>query len=196
MCSSPAPTSLERTRNTNVVFHLAKTAALTPRPLAALTALEELNAAFPDRFDVHFFLGLALENQDRPGEALEHFRRVLALNPPAHELPSIYVHLGTCCKDLGRFHEAAEAFTAALKLDPNLKEAHHFLGFCCFKLEEYQKAVECFEKVIELDPGSALDYANLGVNLQRLGHRKEARVRAQTGPGTGPQPGLCSPGLG
>jgi ribosomal protein S12 methylthiotransferase accessory factor len=170
----PGTHFLERTRNTNVIFHLAKTAALYAPPLPALTALAELNAAFPDRFDVHFFLGLALENQDRAGEALEHFRLALALNPPAHELPSIYVHLGTCHKDLGNFQEAAEAFTGALQLDPDLKEAHHFLGFCCFKLEEYQKAVECFEKVIELDPGSAMDYANLGINLQRLGHRKEA----------------------
>ena len=105
---------------------------------------------------------------------MEHFRQALELNPPAVELPSIYVHLGTCQKDLGYFKEAAESFTRALELDPNLKEAHHFLGFCCFKLEDYQQAVACFEKVIELDPGSAIDYANLGINLQRLGHRKEA----------------------
>ena len=70
--------------------------------------------------------------------------------------------------------EAAQAFTQALALSPHLKEAHHLLGFCCFKLEEYQQAVECFEKVIELDPGSAIDYANLGINLQRLGHPREA----------------------
>jgi ribosomal protein S12 methylthiotransferase accessory factor len=115
-----------------------------------------------------------METQERAGEALEHFRRALGLNPPAHELPSIYVHLGTCQKDLGYFHEAAQSLSRALELDPNLKEAHHFLGFCCFKLEEYQEAVACFEKVIELDPGSAIDYANLGINLLRLGHRKEA----------------------
>ncbi len=170
----PGTHFLDRTRNTNVIFHLAKTAALYAPPLEALAALEELNAAFPHRFDVHFFLGLTLENQDRAIDALEHFRQALALNPPAHELPSIYVHLGTSHKDLGDFKEAAEAFTRALALDPHLKEAHHFLGFCCFKLEDYQKAVECFEKVIELDPGSAIDYANLGINLQRLGHSKEA----------------------
>jgi ribosomal protein S12 methylthiotransferase accessory factor len=170
----PGTHFLERTRNTDVIFHLAKTAALYAPPREALAALEELNAAFPERFDVHFFLGLALETQERAGEALEHFHRALGLNPPAHELPSIYVHQGTCQKDLGYFQEAAQAFTRALELDPNLKEAHHFLGFCCFKLEEYQRAVECFEKVIELDPGSAIDYANLGINLQRLGHRKEA----------------------
>jgi len=170
----PGTHFLERTRNTSVIFHLAKTAALYAPPLEALAALAELNAAFPARFDVHFFLGLALENQDRASDALEHFRRALELNPPTHELPSIYVHLGACHKDLGGFKEAAAAFTQALELDPNLKEALHFLGFCCFKLEEYQQAVECFEKVIELDPGSAIDYANLGINLQRLGHRKEA----------------------
>ena len=170
----PGTHFLDRTRNTNVIFHLAKTAALYAPPVEALAALTELNAAFPARFDVHFFLGLALENQDRAGEALEHFRRALALDPPAVELPSIYVHLGACQKDLGAFQEAAESLTRALELDPNLKEAHHFLGFCRFKLEDYQQAVACFEKVIELDPGSAIDYANLGINLQRLGHRKEA----------------------
>jgi ribosomal protein S12 methylthiotransferase accessory factor len=170
----PGTHFLDRTRNTDVIFHLAKTAALYAPPLEALAALAELDAAFPARFDVHFFLGLALENQDRAGEAVEHFRQALELNPPDHELPSIYVHLGTCQKDLGYFKEAAGSFTRALELDPNLKEAHHFLGFCCFKLEDYQQAVACFEKVIELDPGSAIDYANLGINLQRLGHRKEA----------------------
>ncbi|HZE21737.1 MAG TPA: tetratricopeptide repeat protein, partial [Desulfobaccales bacterium] len=107
-------------------------------------------------------------------EALDHFRQALALDPPAHEIPNIYVHLGICHKDLGDFQEAALAFTQALELDPDLKEAHHFLGFCSFKLEEYQRAVECFERVIELDPGSAIDYANLGINLQRLGLNKEA----------------------
>jgi ribosomal protein S12 methylthiotransferase accessory factor len=34
--------------------------------------------------------------------------------------------------------------------------------------------VHCFEKAIELDPGSAIDYANLGINLSKLGLTKEA----------------------
>jgi len=159
----PGTHFLDRTRNTTAIFHLAKVAALA-----------ELDAAFPKRFDVNFFLGLALENQDRAQEALVHFRQALEFDPPAHEIPSIYVHLGACQKDLGNFQEAAAAFTQAVALSPDLKEAHHLLGFCCFKLEEFQQAVECFEKVIDLDPGSAIDYANLGINLQRLGHPKEA----------------------
>ncbi|MFA4901724.1 MAG: YcaO-like family protein [Desulfobaccales bacterium] len=170
----PGTHFLDRTRNTTVIFHLAKVAALYAPPLMALAALAELDAAFPQRFDVNFFLGLALENQDRAHEALVHFRLAMEFDPPAHEIPSIYVHLGACQKDLGNFQEAAQAFTQAVALSPDLKEAHHLLGFCCFKLEDYQQAVECFEKVIDLDPGSAIDYANLGINLQRLGHPKEA----------------------
>ncbi|MDP3183005.1 MAG: tetratricopeptide repeat protein, partial [Desulfobaccales bacterium] len=170
----PGTHFLERTRNTNVIFHLAKVASLYAPPLEALTALERLNAAFPDRFEVQFFLGLTLTNLGRPAQALTHLQKSLELNPPIHEIPSIYVHLGDCYKDLKDYPKAVQAFEQALTLDPLLKEAHHFLGFCFFKLGDYQKAVPCFEKVIELDPGSAIDYANLGINLQRLGHAKEA----------------------
>jgi ribosomal protein S12 methylthiotransferase accessory factor len=170
----PGTHFLDRTRHTNVIFHLAKVAALYAPPGEALAALQRLDAAFPQRFEVHFFLGLTLAHLDRPGAALHHFRKSLELKPPAHEVPSIYVHLASCHKDLEDYPQAVAAFEQALALDPDLKEAHHLLGFCFFKLKEYHKAVACFEKVIELDPGSAIDYANLGINLQRLGHAKEA----------------------
>ena len=170
----PGTHFLDRTRNTNVIFHLAKTAALYAEHLEAMVALQRLDEAFPERFEVHFFLGLTLANLGMSAEALAHFQKTLSLNPPAHEVPSIYVHLGNCHKDLEDYRAAAAAFCQARELAPNLKEAHHFLGFCCFKLEDYQQAVECFERAIELDHGSAIDYANLGINLQRLGHRKEA----------------------
>ena len=133
-----------------------------------------LSAAFPDRFEVHFFLGLTLTNLGQPAGALEHFRKTLELEPPPHEVPSIYVHLGDCYKDLEDYPQAVLALEQALALDPLLKEAHHLLGFSFFKLGDYHKAVTCFERVIELDPSSAIDYANLGINLHRLGHAKEA----------------------
>jgi ribosomal protein S12 methylthiotransferase accessory factor len=170
----PGTHFLDRTRNTNVIFHLAKTASLYAPPLEALAALGNLDAAFPERFEVNFFLGLTLENLGEPAAALEPLGKSLLLNPPAHEIPSIYVHLGACHKDLENYEAAINAFKAALALDPSLHEAHHLLGFCHFKLEQYQQAVECFEKAIEIDHGSAIDYANLGINLSRLGHSQEA----------------------
>jgi ribosomal protein S12 methylthiotransferase accessory factor len=170
----PGTHFLDRTRNTNVIFHLAKTVALYGDPDDALAALERLNAAFPNRFEVHFFLGLVLENQGRPDAALAHYEQTLKLSPPAHEIPSIHVHLGICQRDLGEFPEALAALQQAVALEPNLKEGYHQMGFCHFKMGQFQDAVHCFEKVIELDPGSGIDYANLGINLLRLGHAKEA----------------------
>lgn len=170
----PGAHFLEHTRNTNVVFHLARTASLYAPPEAAQAALARLEAHFPERFDVHFFQGVTLEHLERPEEALFHFQRALALNPPAHEVASIFVHLGSCYKDLGNFSQAMEVLTQARELNPDLKEAHHLLGFCFFKTENYLDAVHCFERAIELDPGSGIDYANLGINLSRLGHAKEA----------------------
>ncbi|MFZ5450798.1 MAG: YcaO-like family protein [Thermodesulfobacteriota bacterium] len=170
----PGTHFLERTRNTNVIFHLAKLASLYAHPPEALKALEKLIKTFPERFEVNFFLGLTLENLGLPAAALEPLQKSLKLKPPAHEVPSIHVHLGACYKDLGDFPQAVAALKTALKLDPTLHEAHHLLGFCYFKMEEYQQAVACFEKAIELDHGSAIDYANLGVNLSRLGHGQEA----------------------
>jgi ribosomal protein S12 methylthiotransferase accessory factor len=170
----PGTHFLDRTRNTNVIFHLAKTAALYAEPLDGLAALQRLNEIFPERFEVHFFLGLALANLGMAAEALEHLQKTLGLNPPAHEVPSIYVHLGICQRDLGHHPGAIDALEQALALEPELIEAYQQKGYCHFKLGQYQEAVKCFEKAIELDHGSAIDYANLGINLQRLGHRKEA----------------------
>ena len=170
----PGTHFLDRTRNTNVVFHLAKTAALYAEPSDGYAALQELNLAFPERFEVHFFLGLALANLGMTGEALEHLQKTLTLEPPAHEVPSIYVHLGVCHKNLENYPEAIAALQQALSLEPDLLEAYQQMGFCHFKLGRYQEAVASFEKAIELDHGSAIDYANLGINLLRLGHRQEA----------------------
>jgi ribosomal protein S12 methylthiotransferase accessory factor len=170
----PGTHFLDHTRNTNVIFHLAKTASLYAPPHAAQAALTRLEETFPQRFDVHFFQGVTLEHLDRPEEALFHFQQALALNPPEHEVASIFVHLGSCYKDLAEYTQAVQALTQARELNPHLKEAHHLLGFCFFKMEDYQGAVQCFERVIELDPGSGIDYANLGINLSRLGHTQEA----------------------
>lgn len=170
----PGAHFLERTRQTNVIFHLAKLASRFAEPEDALEALTRLNQEFPGRFDVLFFLGLTLDNLGQTQEALAAFTASLQAQPPAAEIASVYVHLGSCRKDLGDYHGAIAALRQAQNANDQLKEVYHLLGFCYFKLKEHQQAVECFEKAIELDPGSGIDYANLGINLRELGYRREA----------------------
>jgi ribosomal protein S12 methylthiotransferase accessory factor len=170
----PGAHFLERTRQTNVVFHLAKLASRYAEPEDALEALGRLNEAFPQRFDVLFFLGLTLEYLGRSAEALPYFEASLGARPPSQEIASVHVHIGSCRKDLGDYQGAVAALSEARAANDRLKEVYHLLGFCHFKLKEHQQAVECFEKAIELDPGSGIDYANLGINLREMGFRREA----------------------
>ncbi len=170
----PGAHFLERTRQTNVIFHMAKLASRYAMPEDALEALGRLNEQFPGRFDVLFFLGLTLDQLGQSAKALSYFEASLQAQPPGHEIASVHVHIGSCRKDLGDYQGAIIALLQAKAANDQLKEVYHLLGFCYFKLKEHQKAVECFEKAIELDPGSGIDYANLGINLRELGFRPEA----------------------
>ncbi|MGQ9920364.1 MAG: YcaO-like family protein [Desulfobacca sp.] len=170
----PGAHFLERTRQTNVIFHLAKLASRFAVAEDALEALTRMNDRFPGRYDVLFFLGLTLDSLGRTEEALAAFAACLQAGPPAQEIASVYVHIGSCRKDLGDYHGAIAALRQAENANDRLKEVYHLLGFCYFKLKEHQQAVACFEKAIELDPGSGIDYANLGINLRELGYRREA----------------------
>ena len=48
------------------------------------------------------------------------------------------------------------------------------MGYCYFKLKEHDKAIECFMNALKIDPNSAIDYANIGVNLREKGDIEKA----------------------
>jgi len=82
--------------------------------------------------------------------------------------------MGDCLNDMGRYQEAAEVLRRGLAEDEERADIHNLLGFCNFKLGDYEAAVVHFSRAIELEPASAIDFANLGVNLRRLGRYDEA----------------------
>ena len=164
----------DRTRDSNVVFHAAKSISQSVEGLRAVTAIQRLIGLFPGRYDLHFFLGLTLEYQGEAAGALEEFQKALDLTPPPLDIASVHTHIGVCLKDMGNYEAAIEALKRARDFDPNLKEIYNVLGFCYFKLNKHEQSIEQFEKAIEIDPGSAIDYANIGSNLREMGHKKEA----------------------
>ncbi len=164
----------DRTRNTTVPFHAAKIVSQTLGGPQAVKAIQQLITFFPQRYDLHFFLGLAFEYQGRAREALKQFHKALDLNPRPLDIASVHTHIGVCLKDMEDYQAAITALERAREFDPNLKENYNLLGFCYFKLEDYERSIEQFEKVLEIDPGSAIDYANIGSNLRELGHKMEA----------------------
>jgi ribosomal protein S12 methylthiotransferase accessory factor len=165
----------ERSRNTSVLMFTAKHAAETMDPVDAIPALEEMGRAWPEKYFLQFYLGLARLKASEPDLALSYFRRALELDPDPNETPSIYSYMGLAAKDSGRFDEALEFLRKGAEIDPDRTDLHNLMGYCHFKRGEHEEAVAAFQRVIELDPGSAIDYANLGVNYQALGQTAKAR---------------------
>lgn len=170
----PGAHFLEHTRHTDFAQHMARTVLRSLDPPQALEQLTRLAGLFGERFDLTFFTAHALERMERYEEALALFEKSLRQNPDPRELASIYVHIASCRKDLGRYDDALDALEEAEKINSGLKEIYNLKGFCLYKRKEHMKAIEAFEKAIEIDPGSAIDYANIGSNLRELGHVREA----------------------
>jgi ribosomal protein S12 methylthiotransferase accessory factor len=164
----------DRTRDGNVIFHAAKIISQSMEGVRGEAAIQRLMVSFPDRYDLHFFLGLTLEYQGEAARALKEFQKALDLNPRPLDIASVHTHIGVCLKDMGDYRAAIEALERARDFDPDLKEIYNVLGFCYFKLKNHEQSIEQFEKAIEIDPGSAIDYANIGSNLREMGHKKEA----------------------
>jgi ribosomal protein S12 methylthiotransferase accessory factor len=164
----------DRTRHTGVLFHLSKLVSMMEDPGEAVRELRKIHQVFPDRYEVNFFMGFALERNEQPKEALVHLQQALGQHPRDIDLSSIHCHIGVCLKDLERFEEAIESLKKAQSYNNAQKEIYNTLGFCYFKIKEHHQAIEAFERAIEIDPGSGIDYANIGSNLRELGHIQEA----------------------
>jgi ribosomal protein S12 methylthiotransferase accessory factor len=138
------------------------------------THMERLLELFGPRYDLTFFLAHSLELEERPDAALPLFLRALEQNPHPREVASIHVHIASCHKDLGNYHEALEALAQAEQSNNELKEIYNLQGFCYYQLKRHQESIDAFERAIEIDPGSGIDYANIGSNLRELGFKQEA----------------------
>ena len=136
--------------------------------------LNEMESFIPDSYYLSFYRGISLFNQGIYEQALSHFDRALKREPEQEDLPYILSYKGHCLKDLERYDEAIGVLEQGCKEDSERPDLYNLLGVCYFKKEEYEKAIVQFERAVHLNPSSAMDYANLGVNHNRLGNREEA----------------------
>lgn len=136
--------------------------------------LMRLREFLPEAYYLEFYLGKNLMAVGQHDQALKHFELALARHPEAEDLPYLYSFMGDCLKEMGRYEEALAALYEGLSHDEERPDLHNLAGFCHFKLGDHAAAVLHFARTVELNPTSAIDYANLGVNLRKLGRFDEA----------------------
>jgi tetratricopeptide (TPR) repeat protein len=93
----------------------------------------------------------------RPGEAVAHFQKSLALKPgsaPAH------YNVGTALSVAGHLDEAAKEYRQAIRINPKYAEAHNNLGGVLLALGKRDEALREYREVIRLQPQSASGLAN------------------------------------
>jgi len=136
--------------------------------------LDRMEAMLPEAYYLWFYRGIGAYNRQEPEQALACFQRALDLRPEQEDLPYILSYQGQALKDLQRYDDAIEVLQRGVREDDERPDIHNLLGFCYFKKQDFHMAISHFERAVQLNPSSAMDYANLGVNHRRLGHRDEA----------------------
>lgn len=74
----------------------------------------------------HNNIGILLAQRYRTGEAIEHFRESLRINP---NQGTVFRNLGNAYQSVGSYTAAVEAFQQAIRLNPDDAEAHFRLGY-------------------------------------------------------------------
>lgn len=157
-------------------------AKLASRLLPDELMLEKLKAMqqeLPDAYYLDFYMGRALYDQGENAEALNHLERSLKKNPRKEDLPYIYSYMGGCLRDFGRYQEAVSILEKGLACDQERPDIHNILGVCFFKLDRFDLAAHHFQQAVQLNPASAIDFANLALNQEKLGLIQEAITNYQ-----------------
>ena len=115
--------------------------------------------------------GNVLVELERYEEAMEQFRKALALDPayaPAH------VGLGNALGNLNQDEEAMEQFQKALALDPTYAPAHNSWANLLGDKDRHEEAIKHYKDAIALDPSYTRSYINWGIALSEMERYEEA----------------------
>jgi tetratricopeptide (TPR) repeat protein len=161
-------------------------------------------AVAPRSVIAHHNLAAVLAAEGRLDEAVDIYRRALAIQPYAEgnaELGRILAQQGKVDEAiahdrdairldsgflparqnlallfirLGRLDEAEKEYRAALKVDLSFVEGHHNLGYLLASRGRLDEAIAEYREALKLKPDFAIAYVNLGDALLRQGKNDEA----------------------
>ncbi|MBW1849796.1 MAG: tetratricopeptide repeat protein, partial [Deltaproteobacteria bacterium] len=128
-------------------------------------------AKSPGKARPHYNLGMALAEQERMDEAINHFSTALKLKPT---FSKVHNSLGSVFMNLGRTDEAIQHFSEVLKLDSQNTLAYYNLGVAFAIQGKISEAVNYYSNAIRIDPGYTDALMNLGNIMANQGFMNEA----------------------
>jgi tetratricopeptide (TPR) repeat protein len=89
-----------------------------------------------------------MHQQGKLEETVLYYKQAARINPNYVSLND----LGVALSQLGRHREACDAYRQALKLKPDIYQAHNNLGWSLMELGQFDEAIKHFRSSIEIDP--------------------------------------------
>jgi tetratricopeptide (TPR) repeat protein len=119
----------------------------------------------------HFNLAFEFDRQGRTDEALEQYRRALAVHPLD---PDTLNNIGCDLAKKKEYAEAVPSFEAALQLKPGFADAHYNLARCLLQLGRSREAIPHYEIFLRNNPDHETALREIGVALAMIGNLNEA----------------------
>ena len=121
---------------------------------------------FPGRVPIaHNNLGVLYDDRGLHDQALEEYKKALAINP---SFADALANLGAAYMRSGDSAKAIETFQKALAGNPNMVEARNNLGLAYFHQGMDDEAVAEYQKALQIDPLFAAAHYNLGLAYYAL----------------------------
>ncbi len=122
--------------------------------------LQQVVAEDPKVIDAWFMLGNEYVKAERPVEAIEHFRRALALKP---DYDLAVVNMANAYRRLGKDEEALLGYRRFLELDPRNPQVRYQVAQILIDREQYSEARKELQAALEQEPKLAAARNALGV---------------------------------
>ncbi len=128
-------------------------------------------SATGNNYLAHNNLGFYLENQGKLDEAIEQYRKSIAIKPNYEEAQQ---NLGHALEIKGLHQEAFDHLIAALSIKPGLVEAHNNLGNVLDAMGRPEEAIHEYREALRYRPDDPDGNNNLGIALAKQQKYSEA----------------------
>ncbi|MEQ8821472.1 MAG: tetratricopeptide repeat protein [Sumerlaeia bacterium] len=138
----------------------------------ALRYFQEAQSLQPSRVAPHLYMGHTFAAKRLAKGAERNFKLASEKNPGIAAVENDYANF---LQREGRLREAAEAYLAALEIEPTNPDILNNAGSAFYKLEDYARAVELLKRAVAVDPEHSRAHTTLGLAYEGLGDRDAAR---------------------
>jgi len=154
-----------KTRLNSEIFLRAKSAHQKGNLIIAEGLYRQVLERTPARSDCEHFLAIALYQQRRYGDAVNHFRRAIALEPNN----AVYLsNLGSALQESSLLTEAISCFNQALAINENFPDAYFNLGNTFSIAKRPDDAIKAYTEAIARKSDYTAAFVHRGVALLEL----------------------------